>query len=553
MWGIVGGPNPGLLIIEDLQWADSASLDLLAYLVHRLREERLWLILSWRPEEVSRTHRLRLLVAEYQREGDSTPTLVLTRLVPSAIDKLVQAIDLPASISRQQFAVRLYRESEGLPFFVTEYLALIHAAQPFNDDAWAIPVDVRALLKSRLAWISDTSTQILSTAAVIERSFDLDTLLEASGRSEDEVVDGLDELLRLGLIRELDTLPNIPVYDFYHDKLRTLVYLETSLARRRLLHRRVAQAILNRLRQHDQLESAAGQVAQHFRAGGLEREAATYFHMAGIYSRRLYANREALMHFNAALALGYPEPEVLHRAIGDLHTLLGEYSAAIASYESGAAHCPPEQVPFVEQALGNVYHRMGNWDLAESYYSSAFDSLETSSAECAALLADWSLTRFQRGALTQAKTLASQALAIAEECSDQHALAQSHNILGILARRQHDMGGARAHLEQSLSLAEILGEPGMYIAVLNNLALIYGADGHYQQAQSLLEQAISQCQRQGDRHREAALQNNLADIFHAMKRPDEAMTRLKQAVTIFSQIGVEGGSMRPEIWKLTEW
>jgi tetratricopeptide (TPR) repeat protein len=132
-------------------------------------------------------------------------------------------------------------------------------------------------------------------------------------------------------------------------------------------------------------------------------------------------------------------------------------------------------------------------------------------------------------------------------------LAQSHNILGILARSQGDRKRALTHLEQRLSIAETLGEPGMYIAVLNNLALVYSADRRYMQAQSLLEQAIKQCHHQGDRHREAALQNNLADIFHAMKMPDEAMARLKQAVTLFSQIGVEGGTMRPEIWKLTEW
>jgi tetratricopeptide (TPR) repeat protein len=275
--------------------------------------------------------------------------------------------------------------------------------------------------------------------------------------------------------------------------------------------------------------------------------------MAGIYSRHLYANREALMHFSAALALGYPELAVLHQAMGDLHTLLGEYPAAVRSYESAAAHCSIEQMPVIERQLGDVYHRLGEWDLAESYYQSAFNGLGVLGTERVAVLAGWCLTCFQRGQRGQSEQLASQALEIALELNDPHALAQTHNILGILARSRGCTDIAREHLEQSLNIAETLGEPGTYIAILNNLALVYCSDGQYERAQSLLELAISQCQRQGDRHREAALQNNLADVFHAMKQSNRAMAHLKQAVTIFTQIGIESGPMRPEIWKLTEW
>ena len=550
---ILSGPTVGIMIVEDLQWADSASLDLLAYLVRRLTDQRLCLILTWRSEEILRAHRLRLLVSEYQRDGSNWSILVLTRLDLAAVDKLVQSFPLPISVSRQQFAERLYRESEGLPFFVAEYLAVLSEVQHFDDTSWLIPTGVQNLLRSRLARLSETGSQVLSTAAVIERSFEIDILREASGRSEEEIVDGLDELLRLGLIRELYSLKNNPVYDFYHDKLRTVVYQEISMARQRLLHRRLARAILDRVGRTGQLESVAGQIGQHLQAAGQEQEAATYFYLAGIYSRRLYANREALLHFNTALALGHPELAVLHQAIGDLHTLLGEYSSAVRSYESAIAHSMPEQVPLIARRLGNIYHRLGDWDLAESYYLSAFNGLGVTSPDVAAILADWSLTCFQRGHITRSATFANQALEIAERLHDTRALAQSHNILGILARNQNEMGHAYSHLEQSLSTAEMLGEPGMYIAILNNLALVYSADGQYEQAHTLLEQAISHCQRQGDRHREAALQNNLADVYHAMKQTEKAMIHLKEAASIFSQIGVEGRTLQPEIWKLTEW
>jgi len=69
----------------------------------------------------------------------------------------------------------------------------------------------------------------------------------------------------------------------------------------------------------------------------------------------------------------------------------------------------------------------------------------------------------------------------------------------------------------------------------------------------LTQDALALCVSQGDRHREAALHNNLADLFHAAGNSEAAMSHLKQAVSIYAEIGVEAGAVRPEIWKLAEW
>jgi hypothetical protein len=64
---------------------------------------------------------------------------------------------------------------------------------------------------------------------------------------------------------------------------------------------------------------------------------------------------------------------------------------------------------------------------------------------------------------------------------------------------------------------------------------------------------LALCSSQGDRHREAALHGNLADLFYEAGRTDEAMSQLKLAARIYTDIDVEAGTMRPEIWKLVEW
>ena len=127
-------------------------------------------------------------------------------------------------------------ESEGLPFLVVAYLDALAAGQ-------GAPQGVGDLLHSRLAALTDGAAQVLATASVIGRSFSFEAVRAASGRSDDEAVAAIDELVARGLVDERGA-PDGPVYDFTHGQVRRFVYDHTSLARRRLLHHRVAEALL---------------------------------------------------------------------------------------------------------------------------------------------------------------------------------------------------------------------------------------------------------------------------------------------------------------------
>ncbi|MBI1877173.1 MAG: AAA family ATPase, partial [Chloroflexi bacterium] len=374
------GPQPGVILLDDLHWADAASLELLTYLVRRLRGQPLCLLATWRSESTAAMPRLQQLLAEAQRGGVAT-ILTLPRLSQSAVAELIGSVASGANLTEPaNLEARLYQETEGLPFFLVEYLTVLAKSGEVAAGAdWTMPGGVRGLLQSRLAGVSETGWQLLTTAAVIGRSFDFDTLRAASGRSDEEIVTSLEILIEQGLVAEVKGGRERGLtYDFSHEKLRTLVYEEASLARRRLLHRRVAEALISRARGRYDLGALAGQIAYHYRLTGQDSEAAEYFKLAGEHARSLYANAEALAHFRAALALGHPDAAALHEAIGDLHTLLGEYSAALTSYETAAALGQAEVLARVEHKLGNVHHRRGEWELAESYFQAAFTAQKES-------------------------------------------------------------------------------------------------------------------------------------------------------------------------------
>jgi DNA-binding SARP family transcriptional activator len=545
----VRGARPGLLLLDDLHWADDATLDAVGYLVRRLDRAPVLVLATWRGEDVPRGHHLRRVVAEGQRAGTAT-TLALDRLDRAATAELVRAVSpVPAAAVEE-----LYQRTEGLPLLLVQYLAALDGAE---GPLPALPSGARELFQARLESVSAAAWQLLTAAAVIGRSFDADIVRDASGRSDDEAIAAIDELVRLGLIHEVAGAETS--YDFSHEQMRLLVHDEAGLARRRLLHRRVAQALIRLARGHA-MPAQPASIGHHLQLAGRDAEAAEWFARAGAQAAALYANREAVDHYQTALALGHPEPVRLEIGLGDLHTLLGEYGNALAAYETAAAHCGPGQLTTVEHKLGRLHHRRGDWEAAEAHLEAALAALPAAApqgatpagAARARLLADRSLTAHRRGRTDQAAELAAEALDLAEAANDPAALAQCHNLVGMLATSVDDHQRALRHLERSLVLAGTLADPAARVAALNNLALAHQAAGRLDKALELTTAALDLCTAQGDRHRQAALHNNLADLLRAAGRLDEAMIHLKQAVAIFTEVG-EPDRLQPAIWQLVEW
>jgi DNA-binding SARP family transcriptional activator len=529
----LGNEPPGVVFVDDAQWADEASLGLLLFLAHRLAGRPLLLVVSWPPEAVSPEHPVGRLLASAHRDRDAE-VLALGRLTPGDVSELVGARG-----RNGELAERLHRESGGLPFFVVEYLDAL-GREDAGAGEWPLPGGIRELLAGRLAALGELATQVVAAAAVLGPSFDLDTLRDASGRSDDELVLAVEELEARGVVVENEQ----GTLEFRHEQERSLVYEGMTLARRRLLHRRVAGALAARREQH------AAVIAHHLEAGGEDAAAAEQYVAAGDRARALFANAEALGHYRAALALGFPDAAALHESIGDLQTLAGDYGPALASYQAAAALASPELAPEVEHRIGALHLRRGEWELAEASVAAALDGLEGAAA--ARATADRSLAAHRRGLPDEAARLAAEALGLAEEAGDPRARAQAHNILGILAASRGDGNAAVGHLEEALALAGSTGDHAAEAAALNNLALSVAAAGETARAVELTEAGLRRAVELGDRHREAALRNRHADLLRAAGRDDDAMAELKAAVAIFAEVGEEG-KLEPEIWKLSEW
>lgn len=540
---LADGHVPGFVVLEDLQWADDASLEALTWLSRRLSQRRVLVACTWRPEDLGGAGAFTATI-----EGlPETTTVSLGRFDAETVQELVRAAapdDRPPPDIH-----RLSQESEGLPLYLVEALA-----SPSDDLAGGSVRGVQALLRERLASVSDAAAQVLSAAAVIGRSFDIAQVRATSGRSEEEAITALEELVRRGIIREQAAGP-IAAFDFAHSMLREAAYGATSLARRRLLHRRAAGLLRAGLAVRD--PGRLVQIAEHEREAGNDAEAADAFHEAGVQARSLHANREAAAHLETALALGHPDVSGTQVLLADIRTALGDYAGAIAALEASAALAGDSDLPGVEVRLGRVHARRGDLRTAASHLDTAIEALERQphSVDPSSLvraLVERAAVAERAGELDLAATTAARALDLATADGDNAGVGAAQRVLGLVSRHRGDLGAARSYLRQCLATAESDPDTGASIAARNALALVEAASGDHAGAIALLEVALEACRRIGARHLEGVVENNLADELHAVGREEEAMEHLKGAVTAFADVGGRD-PLEPEIWKLVAW
>ena len=380
--------RPALLMVDDIQWADAASAQLLQFLARRARERPVLVVFALRDEELDTSEQLARLVESLRREAGAI-RVPLQRLALQDSASLVAAL-VDSKLDHPGLSERLHRESEGNPFFLTSTLQSINAGEaPLNESAsgapgW-LPDALRAAVRVRLAHVPAAIRPVLETAAVLGRRFDFDQLLEVTQQPEAAVVDALEALVKRRLLREE---PEGGVYDFSHDKVREVVYRDIGGARRRLLHHTVAEAIERGV--DDSGHERDAQLAQHYEQAHLWPKALRYMVAAGQRSQALFAMRDALHWFDRAVALDAAHPDTtepdrqlaLREQRGAARAQAGQTQGAVDDFrcvvDAALARGDRARSRHALAQLGMAYRRADAYDEATACLTEAL-------AECRAM------------------------------------------------------------------------------------------------------------------------------------------------------------------------
>ena len=239
-----------ILFIDDLQWADPATLDFLSYLAKRISGERMLLVLTYRREQAPELSGWLEKLAERR----AVTTMSLNRLPLEDVDQILIRMSSRSFNDPSSLAEFVYRESEGNPFYALEYLRWLIESGAVEIDPRrrisglksevllesALPSGVRALMQARFGGLHEEARELLEVAAVIGRSFDIGLLCRAADRGEIEAFTTMKPLMSSGLIVGA---PQEKKYHLSHDKLRQALYEDIDDFQRRTMHLRVARAL----------------------------------------------------------------------------------------------------------------------------------------------------------------------------------------------------------------------------------------------------------------------------------------------------------------------
>ena len=305
---ILAASQPLLLLIDDLQWCDQETLEWLHFLLRFDPTARLLVIGCARAEELPQTHPLRTLLLHLRN------SMRVTELTLQPLDA-AETAKLASKVANRELdmdlVMHLFQETEGYPLFVVEMVradlgrvptsppeADRSPRQPPLDDARTLPPRVHAVLVGRLLQLSASAREFVEFAATIGREFTLDLLITVGNADADSAVRALDELWHKRIVRERGANN----YDFTHDKLREVAYGEISAPQRRMLHRRVAQA-LEAMHAEEDLDSVSGQIASHYERAGMIEQALPSYRRAAAVAQRVYANEDAIGLLSRSLEL----------------------------------------------------------------------------------------------------------------------------------------------------------------------------------------------------------------------------------------------------------
>jgi len=486
--------RPLLLAIDDLQFTDGSSLDVLRRLVSELRSAPIAVIASvaqgpsapdaTRPgiEELRRAHAIR--------------TVTLRPFGPVEVGEFVRWIrgGRPAP---QADVLRWHAQTDGNPLFVEQIVRSMSGyggGEPGRDEP--VGRDVTEMLRARYASMGAPERRLLAHVAILGKEFSFADLVAVAGTTEDRATEELDRLVHGGLLRGRGG----EVYEFVSEAMRAAVYSELTETRRRILHQKAARALERRGGVGD------SELARQFYLGRDDGKAVEYNEKAAQSATRAYALDVAISHLSRALEAERRRPDSSRKS---LIRLLTEHGRLLV--EIGSLHRSEET-------------------LAEAVRLAREES--GAGRELGLALLGLSQSRAEMSDYTSASTLALEATEILDRLGTPRDLITAHRVLGVVSWRLGRVDEAEAHQRTALAIAERDGSPSEVGHALIDLAnsMVPAGPARLDTALALYGRAADLFASEDDQGARARVLMNRGMLHYTAHQVDAALTDLHAAI-----------------------
>ncbi len=501
--------GPLVVVLDDLHWADEASLHLLASVATLTQSQPILFICLSRPDRTvpawDSIHNIeRTLGTDYYPveleplHGDQTDLLLIN---------LLGSKELPGNIREL-----IVEKSDGNPFFIEEIIrTLIETRQIVRENShWnaasedasiSLPNTLRGVLNARIDRLPETTRHVLQNAAVVGRSFDLRVLKRLTSLNGG-LAAHIQYLQEASLIE-----PFREEYTFRHVLIQEAAYDSILLKNRAALHKQIGETLEELYA--DRIEELAPLLAHHFYNAQDERSL-KYDLIAGEKAAQLYANAEAAAHFSRALDVakrfvdGHDQIAELYGQLGKLLELSGRYEQALSTYDAmqafGREHGDRSMEMTALMAKATIYSTFSplhNAALSEKVLLEALEISRQLGDRTAQAKLNWNLMLaylFSKQ-LDKALPYGEVALGLARESDDREQLAFVLNDLCRLYTCRGEFDKAHIVIGQARQLWQAMDHQVMLADSFGSEAEAYFNSGEYEPALECCRQALEICEK----------------------------------------------------------
>ncbi|MEM3444952.1 MAG: tetratricopeptide repeat protein [Thermoplasmata archaeon] len=517
---------PVILIIDDLQWADAASLSLFIYIARNISERRILLLAAY-PDEAMKSEKNPAFVnTVMQLRSEKLANVV--ELKPLSYEAILKLLEIEFGTWKipEEIAKVIYEKTEGIPLFVTEFVRSIVEGNIYDPstrelkvlpEQLQMPPSVQAIIKTRLSTLSENARKLLTYASIYGRVFRYDVLEAIVELGTEELLDALDELLEKEFIRE----ETEETYRFVHNAIYETVFNEVIGVRKRIVHRKIGEA-LERL--HNTREYVP-EIARHYYLAQEYNKAAPYALQSAEDFAKIYATEEAIKYAEIARFCYEKtgEREQLMKAslfLADMWVLNGKYDEAQKAYEDvkklAEREGNLEMVGMAVARVGLCYHRKGLMNKALEHLQEALEIFEKSGLkrEYARTLRQIGWVYERKGDFVKSLDYVSRSLTLTEELGDPAELADAYHRLGTTQLSIGLMEEAEKNLSKAIEIRKSQNLLKGLADSYNNLGVLYHDTGHIEKAVEYYLKAKEIYAKIGDVVGESMMSNNLGIIYH---------------------------------------
>ncbi len=566
---------PVVLVLEEVHWATRPALELIAYVARNVVGPSkvspsgcggLLLVVCYRDDDAELSslprHSFHLL-----RDRSLGTKMRLNRLDRSACAELVAS--MLGGEPPEALVDAVFGESRGNPFLICEFVKFASARGmlKLDEGTWIfevprgdsgrllggreLPEKVATVYATRLSRLSRLARRIGEAAAVLGEGICFGLLRKVAQVAENDLLDGLDELLKRGILEPIDETDE--EFRFLHPIYGRILLQELDLESKRQFHYRAGRAI--ELRYLGDLAPYVERLGRYFRAAEQWHEAAEYATAAASRYREQFHFERAIDLFlsafdacckgdRAGAAWAVPLLLEIHVNLGEIRQTLGDYKSAEKEFQKllrlGRDAGELSAVARAHQQLGVIRAGRGEFAQAWDHYQTAialFDELNDY-AGVADMLLYLGLFISIQGRYQEAVEYLEGALQIKGDLEDPMGVAGVFNTLGLLHTERGQFQQAMETLDRSLEVRRQAGDKVGLAVTLNNLGYSQASRGLYQEALTHYGESLDVSREIGDRQGLADTLNNLARVEIVLGNYVEAERRSRESLEIFRALGL---------------